>query len=423
MNILVLGSGGREHTIAWKISQSSKVGKLFIAPGNAGTASLGENININPNNFEEVKKLVLEKAVNMVIVGPEEPLVLGIVDFFKTNEELNDIPIIGPSKIGALLEGSKDFAKIFMKKHNIPTAKYETFTLANIEDAKYYLKDMQPPYVLKADGLAAGKGVLILSNYDEAVLELENMLKGKFGKASNKVVIEEFLDGIEVSFFCLTDGENYVLLPEAKDYKKIGENDTGLNTGGMGAISPVPFVDADFKQKVIDQVIEPTIKGLQIDNINYKGFVFFGLINVNGNPYVIEYNCRMGDPETEVVFPRIDNDIIDLFNDCWTSQLGKNPVIFNNQTVTTVMLVSGGYPEEYEKNKEISGLNDAKDSIIFHAGTKLENGRIYTNGGRVLAVSSFGKDMNDALQKSYNNAEKISFEGKYYRKDIGFDLK
>jgi phosphoribosylamine---glycine ligase len=423
MNILVLGSGGREHTIAWKLNQSSKLNKLYIAPGNAGTSEIGENININPNNFEDVKRLVVDKNINMVIVGPEEPLVRGIVDYFKADDKLNQIPIIGPSKEGALLEGSKDYAKLFMKKHNIPTAQYETFTLSTLDKAKEFLRKLSPPYVLKADGLAAGKGVLILNDYNQAITELEDMLKGKFGTASSKVVVEEFLDGIEVSFFCLTDGENYVLLPEAKDYKKIGENDTGLNTGGMGAISPVPFVTEEFKQKVIDQVIDPTIRGLQKDKFDYKGFVFFGLINVKGEPFVIEYNCRLGDPETEVVLPRIENDLVELFSKCWNGQLKNEAVTFNKQTVSTIMLVSGGYPEKYEKNKEISDLNTCEDSVLFHAGTKIENNKTLTNGGRVIAISSFGENMNEALKKSYMNAEKISFEGKYYRKDIGFDLK
>jgi len=423
MNILILGSGGREHTLAWKINQSKKANKIYIAPGNAGTAELGENLLLDINDFDAIKIAVINYKIEMVIVGPEEPLVKGIVDYFTITKELRHIPIIGPSRNGALLEGSKDFAKLFMKKNHIPTAKYETFTLATLDKAKEFLKEMHPPYVLKADGLAAGKGVLILDNYEEAVLELETMLKGKFGTASEKVVIEEFLDGIEVSFFCLTDGKNYILLPEAKDYKKIGENDTGLNTGGMGAVSPVPFADEQFRQKVVESIIEPTIKGLQIDEIDYKGFVFFGLINVKGNPYVIEYNCRLGDPETEVVLPRIESDLVELLEACWNSSLDKKEIKFNPETVSTVMLVSGGYPGEYEKNKEITGIEATKDSIIFHAGTKIQNNLTLTNGGRVIAISSFGHSMHDALQKSYKNAEKIQFNGKYYRKDIGFDLK
>lgn len=423
MNILILGSGGREHAICWKISQSKKVDKIYIAPGNAGTSEIGTNIEIKINDFETVKNEVLKNQIDLVIVGPEEPLVNGIVDYFKSDEELRLIPIIGPSRTGALLEGSKDFAKLFMKKYDIPTAKYETFTLANFNDAKIFLKKLNPPYVLKADGLAAGKGVLILNDYNEAVSELENMLKGKFGEASSKVVIEEFLDGIEVSFFCLTDGNDYVMLPEAKDYKKIGENDTGLNTGGMGAISPVPFVNEEFKNKVITKIVEPTIKGIRKEEIDFKGFVFFGLIKVNDEPYVIEYNCRLGDPETEVILPRIEDDLIDIFLDCWNGKLSNTHIKFSSKTTSTVMLVSGGYPEAYKKNKVITGIENTSECVLFHAGTKISNNTTVTNGGRVIAITAYGENMNEALQKSNKNANIIEFEGKNYRKDIGFDLK
>ncbi|MCK5823510.1 MAG: phosphoribosylamine--glycine ligase [Bacteroidales bacterium] len=422
MNVLLLGSGGREHALAWKISQSNKLKKLFIAPGNAGTSTIGENINIDLNNFLAVKQIVLEKNINLVVVGPENPLVNGIQDFFIENYELKNIPIIGPGKIGAQLEGSKEFAKKFMLRHNIPTAKYISVSLETIDRGVNFLKQLSPPYVLKADGLAAGKGVLILNSLSEATQALTEMLNGKFGEASKRVVIEEFLKGIEVSFFVITDGNSYKILPEAKDYKKIGENDSGLNTGGMGAISPVAFANNEFKQKVEKQIIIPTIKGLRKDKTDYKGFVFFGLMNVNGNPFVIEYNVRLGDPETEVIIPRIKSDILDLFDGVANNTLDNKTLQISDETVSTIMLVSGGYPQSYEKGKEIKNIDSVKDSIVFHAGTKISDNKIITNGGRVLAISSCGKNMNDALSKSYKNAEKIIFEGKYYRKDIGFDL-
>ncbi len=420
--VLVLGSGGREHTLAWKISQSKNAEKIFVAPGNAGTAKSFTNININPNNFEEVKHTVLENNINLVVVGPEDPLVNGIVDYFKQDDELKNIAIIGPGKDGAQLEGSKSFSKEFMQKYNIPTAKYKNFTKETIEDAFNFLEELQAPYVLKADGLAAGKGVLILNDIEEAKHQLEEMFNGKFGNASSTVVIEQFLSGIEVSYFVLTDGNDFVLLPEAKDYKRIGEGDTGLNTGGMGAVSPVSFANDEFTQKVINKIVKPTIDGLKAENIDYKGFIFIGLMNVDSEPYVIEYNVRMGDPETEVVLPRIKSDLLDLLEKTYNKELSSANITFDNRYVTTVMLVSGGYPEAYEKGKEISGLENVKDSIVFQAGTKLENNKVLTSGGRVLAVSSYGYTKNDALDKSYKNAEIINFEGKYYRKDIGGDL-
>lgn len=423
MNILLLGSGGREHAFAHKIVQSELCSKLFIAPGNAGTAQLGENLPINPNDFASIKKTVLEKSIKMLVVGPEDPLVNGIYDYFSEDESLGHVAVIGPSRNGALLEGSKERAKQFMAMHDIPTAAYESFTAKSLEAGKAFLEKLKPPFVLKADGLAAGKGVLILQDLDEAKQELENMLmEGKFGKASQTVVIEEFLDGIELSVFVLTDGKNYKILPTAKDYKRIGEGDTGLNTGGMGAVSPVPFADNEFMKKVEERIIKPTIKGLQSESIDYKGFIFLGLIKVGENPYIIEYNVRMGDPETEVVFPRIKNDMVEMFQKLWQGKLNQVEMQIDEQSAATLILVSGGYPEAYEKGKELTGLNEKSDSMIFHAGTAFRDEKIVTNGGRVLAISSFGKTHKEALEKSYQTAEKINFEGMYYRRDIGFDL-
>ena len=423
MNILILGSGGRECTFAWKLAQSSKIKKLYIAPGNAGTAKIGQNIAIDPNDFKAVKKEVLNNNIQMVIVGPEDPLVNGIHDYFLEDDELKNIPVIGPQKHAALLEGSKEFAKEFMYRHHIPTAKYESFTSETLEKGFNFLETLDAPYVLKADGLAAGKGVLILNDLQEAKEELKEMLTNKkFGDASTKVVIEEFLDGIEMSTFVLTDGENYVILPNAKDYKRIGEGDKGLNTGGMGAISPVPFADAEFLTKVEERIIKPTIDGFKKDNISYVGFVFIGLIKVNNEPLVIEYNVRMGDPETEVVIPRIKSDLVDLFIATAEKKLDKFQLEIDNRSATTVMLVSGGYPESYEKGKEITGLNKVKDSIVFHAGTTKNEGKLLTSGGRVLAITSYGKDFKEALKKSYQNIEKVKFDKMNYRTDIGFDL-
>ena len=422
MNVLILGSGGREHALAWKIAQSSKLNKLFTAPGNAGTALVGENVNINVNDFTNIKTFVIDNKIQLVIVGPEDPLVNGIHDFFLNDEELKEVSLIGPVKAGAILEGSKEFAKTFMQKYNIPTAAYSSFTKDDIFKGYAFLEKMKSPYVLKADGLAAGKGVLIIDKLTKAKDSLKEMVNGKFGEASSTVVIEEFLSGIELSVFVLTDGINYKILPVAKDYKRIGEKDTGLNTGGMGAVSPVPFANDTFMQKVESQIIEPTIAGLQKENIDYKGFIFFGLINVEDSPYVIEYNVRMGDPESEVVIPRIKSDLLDLLIAAGEQNLDKKDIKFEKETVATVMLVSGGYPEKYDKGKEISGLDKVNNSIIFHAGTKAENGKVLTNGGRVIAVSSKGKNMNEALTLSYKNAKLIDFDGKYYRKDIGFDL-
>ncbi len=422
MNVLLIGSGGREHALAWKISQSNKLNKLYIAPGNAGTAELGINLDINPCDFETIKTKAIELDINLVVVGPEDPLVKGINDFFKQTEELKNILVIGTSKKGAQLEGSKEFAKIFMEKYNIPTAAYKSFTMETINNAYSFLEELKPPYVLKADGLAAGKGVIIEEDLDKAKNSLKQMFSGQFGEAGNKVVIEEFLDGTEVSYFVLTDGTNYKLLPQAKDYKRIGEGNTGLNTGGMGAVSPVPFANKEFTQKVIDRIIEPTIQGLQKENIDYKGFIFFGLIEVNNEPYVIEYNVRLGDPETEVILPRIESDLLDLFIATNSNELDKYPCKITEDTATTVMLVSKGYPEQYEKNKAISGLEQTKNSIVFHAGTKTDGNSIVTNGGRVISITSLAKTRDEALKKCYQNAEIINFEGKTYRTDIGFDI-
>jgi len=423
MNILLLGSGGREHAFAWKMTQSTLCQQLFVAPGNAGTSKIATNVNINPNDFEKIKEFVITNAIAMVVVGPEDPLVKGIYDFFKNDTQISHIPVIGPSKLGAQLEGSKEFAKEFLVKNNIPTAKYESFTSETVEKGYAFLETLSPPYVLKADGLAAGKGVVILNDLQDAKDELKAMLvDAKFGSASAKVVIEEFLDGIELSCFVLTDGKNYKILPTAKDYKRIGEGDTGLNTGGMGAISPVPFADAVLMQKIESQIVIPTITGLKNDNIEYKGFVFIGLIKVGDNPFVIEYNVRMGDPETEVVIPRIKSDLVALFEAVATEKLADFDLSLDERTAATVVVVSGGYPEAFEKGKEILGLDDKTDSLIFHAGTKEENGKILSNGGRVLAVTSFANSFTDATKKSYQTIEKLKFDKMNYRKDIGFDL-
>ncbi|MES2798474.1 MAG: phosphoribosylamine--glycine ligase [Bacteroidota bacterium] len=423
MRVLLLGSGGRENAIAWKLAQSSMLEELFIAPGNAGTRQHGKNVQINPVDFPAVKKFVLENDINLVVVGPEEPLVKGIYDYFLADEEIKNVPVIGPSAQGAQLEGSKDFAKQFMQRHNIPTAKYATFTKDTLKEGYAFLENMKAPYVLKADGLAAGKGVVILEQLSEAKAELRSMLEdAKFGDASSRVVIEQFLSGIELSVFVLTDGDSYRILPEAKDYKRIGEGDTGLNTGGMGAISPVPFADRTFKEKIENQIIIPTIKGLRAEKIPYKGFVFFGLINVKGEPYVIEYNCRLGDPETEVVLPRLKSDLLDLFEGVATNTLSERDVQFAEQCCATVMMVAGGYPGEYKNGYPIYGLNEITDSLIFHAGTSADGPAVKSAGGRVLAVTSYGKTLNVALEKSYNSISKIEFEGAYFRKDIGFDV-
>ena len=423
MNILILGSGGREHAFTYKLVQSEKVTKVFVAPGNAGTAQIATNVAVSPTDFNAIKELVLKENINMVVVGPEAPLVEGVHDFFLADEQLRNIPVIGPKKDGATLEGSKDFSKEFMMKHGIPTAQYQSFTHQTLEEGKSFLETLNPPYVLKADGLAAGKGVLILESLEEAKSELEEMLSNqKFGAASSTVVIEEFLKGIELSVFVLTDGKSYKILPSAKDYKRIGEGDKGLNTGGMGAISPVPFANEDFLFKVEERIVKPTVDGLQKDGIDYRGFIFIGLMNMNGDPFVIEYNVRMGDPETEVVLPRIQSDLFELFDGVANQTLSEKEFSLTPQTATTVMLVSGGYPEAYEKEKEISGLDQVDGSIVFHAGTKISDDKVVTSGGRVMAITSFGESIPDALRKSYENIEKIHFDKMNYRRDIGFDL-